>query len=195
MPDVETSSAKRAILYRRGSQRNAYCYICGRRVFDGSGTLEHLIPQAVFKWQECYPEALSEEDMQLRDTIANTAIAHYDCNSRKGSMIYEPRQFKKLAVTIAQAQDYQNLFNKLSNAISAYQELKQDVMWEQNCGCYICGMNVTERSGVLRRIDVQCERSRDNACVVCHKCCAKVTRKKGVKQLKEEFCQCKEVCS
>lgn len=188
MPDVYTSPERRTALFKRSTQKNTYCYVCGRRVFEGSGTLDHIIPQAVFKWRDCYPEALPEEFMSLRDTGANTAVVHSACNTSKGSCIYDPRHFRSMRVTKMQAQAYQGLYDKLFNAINAYLELKQDIVWEQDCSCYVCGSYVSELTGVLRRIDRNSERSKDNACVICQDCCMK-SSKYSILQMRNQLCK------
>ena len=152
------------------------CAICGKPITSNC-TVDHVIPQAIYKWHEKYLSRSEFTALRRRITSPrNTVKAHRRCNERKEESIIEVsalhvnrRKRAKLQTTLTAVEPY----------IQAFQTHKAELLERQEGRCILCKAPLKD-GGVLRRIDNTLDRTWDNACLLCHRCNCKV-RSKDVK--------------
>lgn len=146
------------------------CAICGKPIHSNS-TIDHVIPQAIYKWHEQYLER--SEFMALRRRITsprNTVRTHRHCNERKEEAIVS---LDDLHVSRAKRGKLRQTFRDVEPYIEAFLSRKAELLERQQGRCFVCRAPLGE-SGVLRRIDDTADRIWDNACLICHRCNCRV---------------------
>ena len=149
------------------------CAICGKPITKGC-TIDHVIPQAIYKWHEQYLNR--PEFVALRKRITsprNTVRTHRNCNERKEESIV---RINGLHVSRAKRTKLHQTYTAVEPYIEAFLKKKDELREKQQGRCFICGKPLMG-GGVLRRIDETLERIWDNACLICHRCNCKVKSK------------------
>ena len=149
------------------------CAICGRPITKGC-TIDHVIPQAIYKWHEQYLNR--PEFIALRKRITsprNTVRTHRNCNERKEESIV---RINGLHVSRTKRAKLHQTYTAVEPYIEAFLKKKDELREKQHGRCLICGRPLMG-GGVLRRIDEMLERIWDNACLICHRCNCKVKSK------------------
>ncbi len=148
------------------------CAICGKPIVSGS-TVDHVVPQAIYKWNECYLARAEFNDLRRRITSPrNTVRTHRYCNERKEESIVS---VDSLHVSRTKRAKLRATFTAVKPYIEGFLENKAKLLDAQEHCCYIC--HAPLKNGVLRRIDDTLERTWDNACLICHRCNCKVKSK------------------
>ena len=152
------------------------CAICGKPISENC-TIDHVIPQAVYKWHESYLSR--SEFVALRRRITsprNTVRTHRRCNERKEESIIG---LSGLHISRSKRAKLRQTYSAVEPYIQAFLENKGKLLEKQAGMCFICGKPLKD-GGVLRRIDDTAPRVWDNACLICHRCNCRV-RSKDVK--------------
>lgn len=148
------------------------CAICGKPILSGC-TIDHVVPQAVYKWHECYLDKAEFNDLRRRITSPrNTVKTHRYCNERKEEAII---RVDGLHVSRTKRSKLRATFAAVEPYIEAFLKRKAELSDQQQGRCYIC--HAPLKKGVLRRIDDEQPRTWDNACIICHRCNCKVKSK------------------
>ena len=149
------------------------CAICGKPITKGC-TIDHVIPQAIYKWHEQYLNR--PEFVALRKRITsprNTVRTHRNCNERKEESIV---RINGLHISRTKRAKLHQTYSAVEPYIEAFLKKKDELREKQQGRCFICGKPLMG-GGVLRRIDETLERIWDNACLICHRCNCKVKSK------------------
>ena len=152
------------------------CAICGKPIHSFC-TVDHVIPQAIYKWNEQYLDR--PEFVALRRRITsprNTVRTHRRCNERKEESIVH---IAHLHVSRTKRAKLRQTYTAVEPYIEAFLQRKEELRERQQGCCYVCGKPLKD-GGVLRRIDDSLERVWENACLICHRCNCKV-RSRDVK--------------
>ena len=148
------------------------CAICGKPI-TGACTIDHVIPQAIYKWHENYLER--PEFLALRRSITsgrNTVRTHRRCNERKEEAIV---QLEGLHISRNKRAKLRKTYRSLEPYVEAFLAHKAALLKQQEGRCYVCRAPL--ETGVLRRIDDSVGRTWDNACLLCHRCNCRVKSK------------------
>lgn len=157
------------------------CAICGKPITAGA-TVDHVIPQAIYKWNESYLEHSEFSDLRRRITSPrNTVKTHRRCNERKEESIV---RVDSLHVSRTKRAKLRATYDAVEPYIQKFLEDKEKLRERQNGRCFICRAPLA--GGVLRRIDDGLDRTWDNACLICHRCNCKV-RSDDVKGYKKHL--------
>ncbi len=147
------------------------CAICGKPI-TANCTIDHVVPQAIYKWHENYLERA--EFLALRNRITsprNLVKTHRRCNERKEESIVG---VESLHVGETKRAKLSRTFRAVAPYIEAFQVKKRALLDSQDGRCYLCRVPLKD-GGVLRRIDENEARVwEDNACVICHRCNCRV---------------------
>lgn len=149
------------------------CIYCGKELGEKRSdiSIEHVIPQAVFKWTA---EMLDENELSdLKDlckSLDNLAVVHYSCNARKSSKIAYSQDIAKFKVDKNIKDIYNNHIAKCKKYIDNYKKLRHKVAERQDFKCAECGKDLVLSESSIRRVDIDKPRTTDNAVVVCLKC-------------------------
>ncbi len=155
------------------------CAICGKPITSGC-TIDHVVPQAIYKWHEEYLDRAEFSDLRRRITSPrNTVKTHRRCNERKEETIVRP---DGLHVSRTKRAKLRATYTAVEPYIEAFLARKAELSERQQGLCFICRAPL--KGGVLRRIDDTLERTWDNACLICHRCNCKV-KSKDVKTYKQ----------
>lgn len=154
-------------------QEPPICAICGKPITSGC-TVDHVIPQAIYKWNENYLSHAEFAALRKRITSGrNTVKTHRYCNERKEESII---RIAGLHVSRRKRAKLRETYNAVEPYIEAFLENKQKLSEQQQGRCYVCRIPLKD-GGVLRRIDDTRERTWDNACLICHRCNCRVKSK------------------
>lgn len=157
------------------------CAICGKPITNGC-TIDHVVPQAIYKWNERYLARAEFDDLRRRITSPrNTVRTHRRCNERKEESIVS---VEGLHVSRAKRAKLRATFTAVKPYIESFLESKAKLLDAQGQRCYICCAPL--KGGVLRRIDDTLERTWDNACLICHRCNCKV-KSRDVKTYRQTY--------
>jgi len=157
------------------------CAICGKPI-TANCTIDHVIPQAIYKWHENYLDR--PEFIALRNRITsgrNTVKTHRRCNERKEESIV---RIESLHVSRTKRAKLRKTYDAVDPYIKAFMEHKAALLDAQHGRCYVCRTPLQD-GGVLRRIDEELDRTWDNACLICHRCNCRV-RSKDVKTYRQQ---------
>ena len=149
------------------------CAICGKPIFSNC-TIDHVIPQAIYKWHEQYLSHAEFAALRRRITSPrNTVRTHRYCNERKEESIV---RIAGLHVSRTKRGKLNQTYTAVEPYIEAFLKRKDELRERQQNCCYVCGKPLRD-GGVLRRIDDTLDRTWDNACLICHRCNCKVKSK------------------
>lgn len=129
--------------------------------------VEHLIPQAIYKWNF---EKNNEALYNIITHIDNLAITCKKCNTIKGSKILEPYEFNRICENKDVQYKYKKLYNKANHYIGKYRHIKIDILHKQSNACKICNKYITINSSDMRRVYDDQIRSMNNVMCLCEKC-------------------------
>ncbi|MBE7004104.1 MAG: hypothetical protein E7425_07445 [Ruminococcaceae bacterium] len=145
------------------------CAICGKPITFGC-TIDHVVPQAIYKWHESYLDRTEFTALRKRITSPrNTVRTHRRCNERKEESIVH---VDGLHVSRTKRAKLRATFTAVEPYVQSFLASKEKLLEAQQHRCYICRAPI--ESGVLRRIDDTLPRTWDNACLICHRCNCKV---------------------
>ena len=157
------------------------CAICGKPITNGV-TIDHVIPQAIYKWNEKYLDKAEFRELRRRITSPrNTVKTHRHCNEHKEESII---RVDTLHVSRTKRAKLRATYTAVEPYILAFLENKDKLRERQQGRCYVCHAPI--KNGVLRRIDDELERTWDNACIICHRCNCKV-KSADVKSYRKHF--------
>lgn len=146
------------------------CAICGKPIFNNC-TIDHVIPQAIYKWHEQYLDHAEFAALRRRITSPrNTVRTHRRCNERKEESIV---RIALLHVSRTKRSKLHQTYTAVEPYIEAFLKRKDELRERQQNCCYICGKPLRD-GGVLRRIDDTLDRVWENACLICHRCNCRV---------------------
>ena len=146
------------------------CAICGKPITSGC-TIDHVIPQAIYKWNEQYLDRAEFSALRKRITSPrNTVRTHRHCNERKEESIVH---IAHLHVSRTKRAKLRQTYGAVESYIEAFLQKKDELREQQEGCCYVCRKPL-RGGGVLRRIDDTLDRTWDNACLICHRCNCKV---------------------
>ena len=149
------------------------CAICGKPILSNS-TIDHVIPQAIYKWHENYLGR--DEFVRLRRSITSprtTVRTHRRCNERKEESIVT---ISSLHVSRNKRSKLWKTYHSVEPYIEAFLQNKAALLEKQHQRCFLCGIPLKD-GGVLRRVDDSIGRTWDNACLICHRCNCRVKSK------------------
>lgn len=133
--------------------------------------VEHLVPQAVYKWTE---ESVDTEEInQMREncsSMGNLAIVHTKCNTYKNSEILNIEEVDKLKCSEELKKTYRKTVKINEKYIKKYKEIVNCVLALQNNKCYGCRKHINVEQATLRRIDNKKKRTIKNSIALCGKC-------------------------
>ena len=145
------------------------CALCGKPITFGC-TIDHVVPQAIYKWHESYLDRAEFVALRRRITSPrNTVKTHRRCNERKEESIIG---VDGLHVSRAKRAKLRATYSAVEPYVESFLASKEKLREAQQGRCFICRAPI--RSGVLRRIDDTKDRTWDNACLICHRCNCKV---------------------
>lgn len=146
------------------------CAICGKPIFSNC-TIDHVIPQAIYKWHEQYLSHAEFTALRRRITSPrNTVRTHRHCNERKEESIVH---IAGLHVSRTKRGKLRQTYTAVEPYIEAFLQRKAELRERQQNCCYVCGKPLRD-GGVLRRIDDTLDRVWENACLICHRCNCRV---------------------
>ncbi len=146
------------------------CAICGKPIFSNC-TIDHVIPQAIYKWHEQYLSHAEFAALRKRITSPrNTVRTHRHCNERKEESIV---RIAGLHVSRTKRGKLHQTYTAVEPYIEAFLKRKDELRERQQNCCYVCGKPLRD-GGVLRRIDDTLDRVWENACLICHRCNCRV---------------------
>ena len=146
------------------------CAICGKPIFSNC-TIDHVIPQAIYKWHEQYLSHAEFAALRKRITSPrNTVRTHRHCNERKEESIV---RIAGLHVSRTKRGKLNQTYTAVEPYIEAFLKRKDELRERQQNCCYVCGKPLRD-GGVLRRIDDTLDRVWENACLICHRCNCRV---------------------
>ena len=149
------------------------CAICGKPITSGC-TIDHVIPQAIYKWNESYLSRSEFAALRRRITsVRNTVKTHRRCNERKEESII---RISTLHVSRRKRAKLRETYDAVEPYIEKFLENKKQIAEQQQDRCFICRIPLKD-GGVLRRIDDTQPRTWDNACLICHRCNCRVKSK------------------
>jgi len=159
---------------------NNICIYCGEELPEDNSkvdnylkiTVEHVIPQSVFKWIPEYMESIDNLVDICNDTD-NLAIVHYRCNYYKNSRLPIESDIQKFKCSEKVKKIYLKYFKKVNKYIKKYREILKDLIHKQGGKCYCCNYELSLHNSTIRRLDISKERVIDNAVVVCNRCNSK----------------------
>ena len=153
------------------------CAICGKPI-TANCTVDHVIPQAIYKWHESYLDKAEFSALRRRLTSArNTVRTHRRCNERKEESIVG---IDGLHVSRRKRAKLRETYRAVEPYVQAFLEKKEQLAAQQQGRCFLCRAELRD-GGVLRRIDDQLDRTWDNACLICHRCNARRVKSGDVK--------------
>lgn len=146
------------------------CAICGKEMLGKRGNndgwnIDHIVPQAVFKW--CKSD---EEGLELMNDERNLLTVHTFCNTIKGEKISTVQELKKMHVDDDFIEAHERYRHKVEPYITKFFELKYKLLKQQNYKCKLCGRSIVVKTSIIRRVDSNSKRYEENACLVCKKC-------------------------
>lgn len=157
------------------------CAICGKPI-TANCTIDHVIPQAIYKWHESY---LSKQEFSLLrkrlTSVRNTVHTHRRCNERKEESIIG---ISSLHVSRRKRAKLRETYNAVEPYIQAFLGKKEMLLEQQQGRCFLCRSELTD-GGVLRRINDTMGRTWDNACLICHRCNSRRVKSQDVKTYME----------
>lgn len=157
------------------------CAICGKPITGGC-TIDHVIPQAIYKWNESYLGHAEFAALRRRITsVRNTVKTHRYCNERKEESII---RISSLHVSRRKRAKLREAYAAVEPYIEKFLEDKRRLAERQQGRCFICRIPL-RNGGVLRRIDDTKPRTWDNACLICHRCNCRV-KSRDVKTYRSE---------
>jgi hypothetical protein len=163
--EIQTKEAKRGA----GAPEPPLCALCGKPITFGC-TIDHVVPQAIYKWHESYLDRAEFVALRARITSPrNTVKTHRRCNERKEESII---RVDGLHVSRTKRAKLRATFTAVEPYIEAFLANKERLLEAQEHRCFLCRAPI--KTGVLRRIDDTLERTWDNACLICHRCNCKV---------------------
>lgn len=146
------------------------CAICGKPIFNNC-TIDHVIPQAIYKWHEQYLSHAEFAALRKRITSPrNTVRTHRHCNERKEESIV---RIAGLHVSRTKRGKLHQTYTAVEPYIEAFLKRKDELRERQQNCCYVCDKPLRD-GGVLRRIDDTLDRVWENACLICHRCNCRV---------------------
>ena len=159
---------------------NNICIYCGEELPEDNNkaedcfkiTVEHIIPQSVFKWTSYYYDN-KDKLVDLCNDIDNLAIVHYRCNYYKNSRLPVEEDIRKFKCRDGLKKVYLKYFKRVNKYIRKYRELIKEVIQKKDNKCYCCQYDIEIHNSTMRRLDVNKERTLDNAVVVCNRCNSK----------------------
>lgn len=157
------------------------CAICGKAI-TANCTIDHVIPQAIYKWHEHYLSTAEFSALRRRLTSGrNTVRTHRRCNERKEESIIG---IAGLHVSRRKRAKLRETYDAVEPYIRAFLEKKALLSEAQQGRCFLCHTQLRD-GGVLRRIDNTLDRTWDNACLLCHRCNSRRVKSKDVKTYQE----------
>lgn len=165
---VDLTKEKKNIIHNKTGYR---CIYCGR---DASGkcSVEHIIPQSLYKWVGVY---LTDEDKhELFDLITNknnTWCACIRCNESKNEHIINMHGINKLHIGRKSKEKIKGLLNRADTYIKDYKDMKLKILKKQKFKCYTCEFTSHNIDNfILRRANHNKARSIENGVLICEKC-------------------------
>lgn len=160
------------------------CAICGRAIVDHC-TVDHVVPQAIYKWHEQYLGRTEFAALRRRLTSPrNTVRTHRHCNERKEESIVGLAGIAALHVSRTKKAKLRETYRAVEPYIEAFLANKAALLERQGGRCCLCHTPL-KGSGVLRRVDDTLERTWDNACLLCHRCNSRRVKSRDVKTYRE----------
>ncbi len=142
------------------------CPFCNKWVKFKEATLDHIVPVTVLKWCEREP---TEEEINSFNDSANLLVVCQSCNERKNDSI-SARALEKCDVPKEKKENYARFYEKHKHLVRHFLDMKRDVLMSRGKKCWKCGKPVEIRTGIMRRIDPEQPRCRENACIYCEEC-------------------------
>lgn len=169
---------------------NNKCVYCGRDVQDYNKSIEHIVPQSIYKWTEnILTDSEKEELKGLLTSNTNLYLAHEKCNRHKLDTIPNKSDMDALNISMNQKKNLKILISKVQIYKDKYLSLKNAVSARNNNRCKMCGCKINYKYETVRRIDNHKERNISNAMIVCSTCNDKVyaNRKKRERRNKNNM--------
>lgn len=185
------SKSKRMRLRTLQNNKCIYCNLelpeNGVRTELGETSVEHMVPQAVFKWTQELVDK-TEETRRKCNSINNLALAHSKCNMVKNSEIPTEQSIETLNVSEELKDRYKKALSKNKKYIEIYNHLKTELLVTQNYRCGLCGRYMKNSNKInemtIRRKDNSLPRTKDNAILICFYCNMKNSNTKKGRALK-----------
>ena len=158
------------------------CIVCGRPLSRNQAkwSVDHFIPRAVYKW---VPGRKIQKTIESAD---NLYIVHPHCNFRKGSALPTNQLISSLHAEEDVKENMRALYKKVEDKVIQYRAIKQSTLDSQHKKCGNCGRRLSLGDAVLRRIDDEQDRVRENAICLCERCNTRICSKKRKQKLAEK---------
>lgn len=154
------------------------CIYCGEKLTTGNSSIEHIVPQAVFKRTETIFHEKSRMS-KLCHSDGNLAVVHRECNARRNSKLLADKAINNLCLPENKKSAYKKYVERCSKYIEAYSSLVNRIVKKQGGKCGICGSGIAVNTATIRRIDNKKPRTEDNAVAICPKCNYRISKRKG----------------
>lgn len=151
------------------------CPLC-RKPITGASTVDHVFPQAIYKWALDVSDEEKEEIEKNIQSKANRIRVHAKCNYEKQDAIPD---INRLHLPMTRYNRLKALERTLRKQVRDFTNLKIKLATGQNNRCIVCG-KFLDGTFVIRRVDSTKERSFENACVLCPECNTKIREIKDV---------------
>lgn len=139
------------------------CSICGKLVPFSETNVDHIIPQAIFKWTAAY---MTDEEVEKYAEICrspfNKTLTCCNCNFDKASSLDIPEY-----ISDEQKEFVRTSLVQMEDLLFKYQKLLRSVLRKYNYKCLICGKTIGMKNVSLRRANEHGPRIIDNAISVC----------------------------
>lgn len=146
------------------------CHVCGKPI-ESQYRVDYFYPPSISLWSYAW---LSSSE-QFSSTAAflckhNQISVHTFCGRPGGKFLPD---INDILTTRAKQCDLKVIQSQLSHALRVYTTIRGEVLAEQNGTCALCGKEVSEDETVLVRKDDTLIYGKENAAVVCVKCCSR----------------------
>lgn len=159
---------KKEIIHNKTGYR---CIYCGRDAY-GRCSVEHIIPQSIYKWVGAYLTA--EDKHELFNIITdrnNTWCACMSCNESKNEHIINRHDINNLHIDNTSKGEIKSLLDRADTYIKDYKGIKSRILKKQKFKCYTCSfMSHNIDNFILRRDDHTKARSLENGVLLCERC-------------------------
>ena len=160
--------------FRAYEKTGGICIVCGRPLsrHPEKWSVDHFIPRAIYKWVP------GKKITRILESDDNLFIVHPHCNFRKGSALPTNQLISSLHAEENVKESMRKLYKTVEPKVIQYRAIKQSTLDSQHRRCGNCGRSLALNDAVLRRINDEGERVRENAICLCERCNKKICSRK-----------------
>lgn len=146
------------------------CCYCGKTFLFRNRTVEHFLPKALVKWNVSEDNTVNGELLAAVRSVKNMGFCCDDCNENKGCYIPTPEEFAVICKYEDKIPIYRELYEKCKTFIEGFNKMVADTAESQGNKCNLCGNPLIREETIIRRINWDGRRCRENAMCICKQC-------------------------